>query len=85
VKEARVQKYKNAMLEVEKHVNQVRLGALMTPFFARVDVLASLQASARAVVEDFRSTLLQHCHLEVLAEGNLTVDEAVTLSECATH
>jgi secreted Zn-dependent insulinase-like peptidase len=86
IKERRCQKRKNAMLDVDKHVNQLRLEMLLVPSCSHGDVQRALEAVTPEDVQAFHSQLLKDCHLEALIEGNVSRSDAVATVRCAiTH
>ena len=77
LKEHRCQKHKNAMLEVNNHVNRLRLQMLLVPSSSRADVQQALEALKPEDVQQFHIDLISNCHLEALIEGNISQAEAV--------
>ena len=82
LKEQRCQKHKNAMLDVDKHVNRLRLRMLLEPSCSHAQVQEALEALAPEDVQRFHADLLKDCHLEALMEGNISQAEAVTTVRC---
>eukprot|EP00892_Ulva_mutabilis_P011819 jgi/Ulvmu1/9009/UM005_0100.1 len=79
IKENRLNRQKNAMLEVEKHCHRLRLQLLLEPHPSHEAVSEALEAVAPSDIESLRGELLQYCHIEALVEGNMSADEAQTL------
>lgn len=79
IKEHRLNRHRNAMLEVDKHCHSLRLQLLLEPHASHDAVLHALEAVGRDDIESFREDLLRTCHIEALVEGNVAADTALTL------
>lgn len=79
IKEHRLNRQNNAMLEVGKHCHRLRLQLLLEPHPSHEAVSEALEAVGPGDIESFRDDLLKTCHVEALMEGNITVDAAQAL------
>lgn len=83
LKEQRCQKHKNAMLDVDKHVNRLRLQMLLVPSCSHDEVQAALEAQTPEDLHALHAELFKECHLEALVEGNVSRSEAIAIARCA--
>lgn len=84
IKEHRLNRQRNAMLEVEKHCHSLRLQLLLEPHHSHEAVLQALEAVGPEDIRAFRQQLLHTCHVEALVEGNLSAEAATGMMGCAS-
>jgi secreted Zn-dependent insulinase-like peptidase len=82
VKERRIQKVRNGMLDVSKHAHWVRLRLLVSNKLAWTDTLAALKATTPEDVQVACQSILSNSHLEALVEGNLSAAAAAAMCRC---
>lgn len=82
IKEHRLNRHRNAMLEVEKHCHSLRLQLLLEPHHSHEAILHALEAVGPEDIRAFRQELLQTCHVEALVEGNMSADTARGMMGC---
>ena len=83
VKERRIQRVRNGLLDVSKHAHWLRLRLLMANNHSSEAVLNALQAVDAGAVAAQRVRLLECCHVEVLVEGNIARERSDDMCRCA--
>ena len=82
LREQRVRRVKNGLLDVSQHAHWLRLRLLLSGNHAWQDTLDGLATATADDVAAQRARILDGCHLEALVEGNLSADRAAEMCRC---
>jgi hypothetical protein len=82
LKEERICRVKNGLLDVNKHSHWLRLRLLMTANHSWTESITGLETATTADVEASRRKILECCHLEALIEGNISAECSKAMCKC---